>query len=316
MNTRCTPGAYNYRTGMRIMCHNFFWFILFGLLLMAPVYIAEAATVTWTNGGGDGLWSTDANWSSGADPTTADTVVFNSTSVTDSTVDAAFAGTVDAIQMNSGYTCTTTLARDLTIDGTGGYSQSAGTFDISGFTLALSGGGNDFTLSGGTYLATSATTTFSGNGVTSNIQVLTCSSTFPGVVDPGSGQSLFTLAAGCTVTLASTVSKTGFVTLSGDATLPISFTDVKGISIDGNATALPGTTIAITGQNGTNPSLTVTGSLAGLSNLATTTFSADFGATTFTCTGTWPGVVNISDNGSFTSSADCDFTLARSISKV
>ncbi|HEY4526751.1 MAG TPA: hypothetical protein VJK53_02795 [Candidatus Paceibacterota bacterium] len=301
---------------MRIMCHNFFWFILFGLLLMAPVYIAEAATVTWTNGGGDGLWSTDANWSSGADPTTADTVVFNSTSVADSTVDAAFAGTVDAIQMNSGYTGTTTLARDLTIDGTGGYSQSAGTFDISGFTLALSGGGNDFTLSGGTYRATSATTTFSGNGVTSNVQVLTCSGTFPGVVDPGSGQSLFTLAAGCTVTLASTVSKTGFVTLSGDATLPISFTDVKGISIDGNATALPGTTIAITGQNGTNPSLTVTGSLAGLSNLATTTFSADFGATTFTCTGTWPGVVNISDNGSFTSSADCDFTLARSISKV
>lgn len=284
--------------------------------LLAQYSIVHAATYTWDNSSGDGLWSTCTNWSTDICPGAADTVVFNGTSVTNSTVDAAFAGTVDAIQMNAGYTGTTTLARNLTVDGTGGFSQSAGTFDISGFTLTLSEQGGDFTVSSGTYLATNATTTFTGNGVAGSItQTLTCTGTLPGVVDPGTGNSLFTLASGCNATLASTVSKTGFITLSGDATLPVSFTSVKGISIAGNATALSGTTIAITGQNGTNPSLTVTGSLAGLSSVATTTFSANFGATTFTCTGTWPGVVSLSGNGSFTLASGCDITLASAISK-
>jgi hypothetical protein len=37
-----------------------------------------AATVTWTDGAGDNLWSSTANWSTNAEPTSADTVVLGS----------------------------------------------------------------------------------------------------------------------------------------------------------------------------------------------------------------------------------------------
>jgi len=45
-------------------------FILFGKS-------SDAATNTWTNGGGDFLWTTNANWSTGAKPVAGQDVVFN-----------------------------------------------------------------------------------------------------------------------------------------------------------------------------------------------------------------------------------------------
>lgn len=269
--------------------------LLAGLLLCLvalPAARAEAATITWNGGGSDNNWSTCANWSSSICPTSADTVVFNGTSVKNSTVDAGFAGTVAAIQMNSGYTGTTTLARSLTSSG-GNYTQSAGTFDISGQTFTLSGTSGSLTVSSGTFLASNATTTFSGNAGT---QTLTCTGTFPGVIDPGSGGAAFSLASGCAATLAKTISKSGSISLAGDAT------------------AVSGSTITISGGAG---SLTVTGSLTGLPSLATTTFSGNGGTQTLTCTGIFPGVIDPgSNNSTFSLASGCSAALGSAVSKT
>ncbi len=45
------------------------------------------AAKTWDNGGGDGLWSTGANWSDNAVPATTDTLTFDGTSSADCTID-------------------------------------------------------------------------------------------------------------------------------------------------------------------------------------------------------------------------------------
>jgi hypothetical protein len=45
---------------------------LLSLTIFAAPSSATACTVTWTGGGGDGQWQTDANWSTGAAPTASD----------------------------------------------------------------------------------------------------------------------------------------------------------------------------------------------------------------------------------------------------
>jgi hypothetical protein len=50
-------------------------------------------------------------------------LVFDGTSLKDSVVDAAFAGTVTQVQVNTGYTGTLTLNRNLTL--LGAYTQAA-----------------------------------------------------------------------------------------------------------------------------------------------------------------------------------------------
>ena len=50
------------------------------LMALAAVSI-QAATVTWTGGGGDGLWHTAANWSGNSVPTAADNVVITNGAV-------------------------------------------------------------------------------------------------------------------------------------------------------------------------------------------------------------------------------------------
>ena len=179
--------------------------VAIAFVLCWKILIVHAATYTWDGGDiDDQNWSSCDNWSTNVCPTSADTVVFNGTSVEDSTVDAGFTGTVDAIQVNSGYTGIITLERDLTLDNSGGFSQSAGTFDISGQTLTLSGNGADFTISGGTFLGASATTTFSGI----SDQTLTCSGTFPGVLNDTQGSQFATLtvSTNCVVAFATTIS--------------------------------------------------------------------------------------------------------------
>src|SRR5882724_9235511 len=55
------------------------------------------ATLTWTGLGTTNNWSQAANWSTNAIPASADTVVFDSTSGKNATVDASFAGTVTQV---------------------------------------------------------------------------------------------------------------------------------------------------------------------------------------------------------------------------
>ena len=64
------------------MRKQFFYLLLSSTLFLFSSINLHAATVTWTNGDGDGLWSTAANWSGGMTPTAADDVVFDGTSST------------------------------------------------------------------------------------------------------------------------------------------------------------------------------------------------------------------------------------------
>jgi len=60
------------------------------------------ATRTWDNGGGDGLWSTAANWSSNTKPVAGDSVIFDGTSTANCTIDEAI--NVADFNINAGYT--------------------------------------------------------------------------------------------------------------------------------------------------------------------------------------------------------------------
>ena len=129
----------------------------FSLLLFTSA-TAVAATITWTGGGDDNLWSNGDNWG-GTAPGASDTAVFDSTSAKNCTVDEDFAGTVGGVTITDGYAGTITLARTLYIKGE--YSQAGGTFTCgdNDFTIGNWGGSGSsqtaekgkFTFSGGTF---------------------------------------------------------------------------------------------------------------------------------------------------------------------
>jgi hypothetical protein len=112
-----------------------------------------AFTRTWDGEGGDGLWSNCTNWSSNVCPTSADTVSFNVTNVTNSTIDSAFPGTIAVFNMDSGYTGTITMQRSFQV--TGNFTQLNGNFNSVSYNLDIDG---VFTLSGGSFTASSTTT--------------------------------------------------------------------------------------------------------------------------------------------------------------
>ncbi len=115
------------------------------------------AAYVWDGGGGDALWSTDANWSSDIEPTSLDTATFDNTCVTNCNptidVDVSVAG----LTMTSGYSGTIRMndGTNLTV-GSSDFSQAGGTFVGGTGTTTFSSA--DFTISGGTYYA--ATTTY------------------------------------------------------------------------------------------------------------------------------------------------------------
>ncbi|MBV9926160.1 MAG: hypothetical protein JOZ96_14165 [Acidobacteria bacterium] len=112
-------------------------------LLTLTLPTAFAASKTWTGGGGDGLWTTAANWSGGTVPGSSDDVILDNTNVGGSytvTLNAGAAQTVRSVQV--------------------GYSGNANTI-----TLAVSGAQlNVLTLNGGGATAIHVTT----GGVLSN----------------------------------------------------------------------------------------------------------------------------------------------------
>ncbi len=117
--------------------------VLSPLFFFAFLNVAEAAVRTWDGGGGTNSWSNAANWSADTVPTAADEVVFNATSTKNSTIDAAFAGTVGSISVNAGYTGTITTSRLLTVTQSGGMSGNisigAGTWNVGTQTINLEG---------------------------------------------------------------------------------------------------------------------------------------------------------------------------------
>ncbi|HEX4924375.1 MAG TPA: Ig-like domain-containing protein, partial [Bdellovibrionales bacterium] len=108
-------------------------------------------------------WSNNANWHGGTAPTNADVAIFDATcsSNCSPTINASI--NVAGVRMNSGYTGTITQAAGQTITiGATGWLQAAGTFTGGDSSVTFSGNG-PLTLTGGTYTATSATTTIRRN---------------------------------------------------------------------------------------------------------------------------------------------------------
>ncbi len=94
------------------------------------------AIITWDGGGSTNDWSEAANWTTGV-PGATDDVVFDATSTKASTVNAGFAGTVQSVDVNSGYIGTTTQARSLTVDGD--FTLDDGTWSPGSNTLTIDG---------------------------------------------------------------------------------------------------------------------------------------------------------------------------------
>lgn len=109
---------------------------------------ANAAVITWDNGGGDSNWSTCDNWVGDACPGSSDVATFDGTSNTVSTIDAGFAGSVQGLDLNAGYTSTITQAAattlligntDLAIDSGTVTMASDGIFDINDDVIIAGG---------------------------------------------------------------------------------------------------------------------------------------------------------------------------------
>jgi len=98
--------------------------------------IVSAQTVTWTNGGGDNVWSNPANWDGGV-PTATDTVLFIAGNDGNSVLDADYS--VETIKATSAYAGTLFLGGNtLTISGDADFSnmvnrpETGGTFKFTG----------------------------------------------------------------------------------------------------------------------------------------------------------------------------------------
>jgi hypothetical protein len=87
------------------------------------------------------LWSNAGNWSKEVVPTAGATVLFNSTSTAASTLDAGFAGSINKLYIDTGYTGTLTQGSALAVNDA--FFQAAGTFtDASPLSHAFTVGGS------------------------------------------------------------------------------------------------------------------------------------------------------------------------------
>lgn len=109
----------------------------------------------WTGGGGDGNWSTGANWSGGAGPGASNIAVFDGTCISNCSATINANISIGGIRMAAGYTGTITQAAGITISvGSNGWTQIAGTFMGGNSSITLNG---PFNLAGGTFTSTSGT---------------------------------------------------------------------------------------------------------------------------------------------------------------
>jgi hypothetical protein len=132
---------------------------------MVPVTVtitSSPSTFIWTGAGTNSNWSNPANWN--VVPGAAATVIFNSTSSKNAIIDAAFAGTVGAVQISSGYAGTVSFGRNLSV--TGSFVESGGNFSAGVFTLFDAG---DFTKSGGAFNAGTGTVNLDGSIANQNL---------------------------------------------------------------------------------------------------------------------------------------------------
>jgi hypothetical protein len=149
----------------------------------------NANAFMWTGGGGDANWTTGANWSGGAAPsTTSHTAYFVKTCASNCspTIDTNIS--IKGIKINSGYTGTITqpTTRTITLAGDG-WLQKAGTF--AGGDSAITINGSTFSVLGGTFTSTTNTFLISNSIVTANSTIFTVSGA--GSFIPNSGTVKF-----------------------------------------------------------------------------------------------------------------------------
>lgn len=116
----------------------------------------------WTGGGANALWSTGLNWSGGAQPSSADAALFDSTCVSNCSPSIDAAKTIYRIRMSTGYAGTINQSNNLTV--VNGYVQAAGTFNAGSAMLNV---GGDFNFAGGTFAAGTSTLYLSGTSYSS-----------------------------------------------------------------------------------------------------------------------------------------------------
>ncbi|MBI4352639.1 MAG: hypothetical protein HY593_01810, partial [Candidatus Omnitrophica bacterium] len=175
--------------------------------------------ITWTNVGGDSLWSNPLNWSAGVTPGAGDDAVFDGTSNTNSTVDTDFSGSLGGILMNAGYTSTITVVKPIfVIRNLGAASQritiNSGTFNANGkiVWIGITEPPDPFlVISGGTYLM-GAPSVAEGGGIPEG-HLIVNDDRFPDVFNPNRGG--ITMTGGTFIGSAGRINVNGTVNISG-----------------------------------------------------------------------------------------------------
>jgi hypothetical protein len=325
--------------------------IIFSSGLLNPKSVS-AAVRTWDGGGADGTcgggagdgnkWSCALNWSADSIPGSTDTATFDSTSTKNATVDASYAGSVQGIDINTGYSGTITLSRSITI-GNLNYDQNAGQFDAGSQTIDLNG---TFALTGGIFNATTGTFTASGgfsvttgtfnhnNGTVtfdaSSTGTITCSSTTFNLVAITRSSSNLTVASGCTIPISGTnptiggnesltILNSGIINVTGNPNFAGGYTANSGSELN-----ISGTTLTFAGPltltAGIFPllatSLTLGNNLTNTGNLLPNgmdlTISGSGSATMSCGTATFNSVNITTSAGNFTINNGCTFPLSGS----
>jgi hypothetical protein len=129
------------------------------LLLMGGSFFfafrAQGVTRTWDGGGGDANWDTAANWSGDTVPTSSDVASFDGTCVSNCSPAINTTVNVAGISMAADYAGTITqLGTNAITVGSSHWIQAGGTFTGGSGNIDING---TFTLSGGTFISTSAT---------------------------------------------------------------------------------------------------------------------------------------------------------------
>ncbi|QDT04437.1 Pentaxin family protein [Rubripirellula lacrimiformis] len=174
-------------------------------------------TFVWDGGGVTNAWTDADNWDHDLVPGADDIVVFNATSIKDSTFDAAFAGSISEIHVDAGYTGTITQARAL--QSTGDVFIADGSFDTAGFDIEFDSAMN---LSGGTLTIDGSTVRSSGDFEQTGGSFSTSGSTL--IVD-GSSDRLISISDALN---SIELSSTGTLTAQSDLAVAGDFTHTQG----------------------------------------------------------------------------------------
>ncbi len=260
------------------------------------LHVTSGNTLMWTGKGGDGRWSTTANWQNGVAPTAADTVRFSANQVAETVIDAAFAGSVAGLVLDAGYAGTVRLARDLVV--AGDIVLAGGTIQQGAYQLATTG----FHQSGGRFSGGSAALTINGsatlhNGVfdtpasTMNVQTLDIQA--PAVVRLATNAKLNITGDGAALTgngrLDTLTHRPNSVELTGQATSDLMTAGpMHGYGIDG-AQSLP-SDLSTALQNAATSAQSVSLPLADEFNFWSAVIDTEHGFAYF---GTWtkPGTI-------------------------